>query len=380
MRTILLLGPDLNAVSGISTHLNQLLGSEVARRFRTLHFQVGSEGRTESRAAKLWRALVSPLQLLWLLLRHRPEIVHINTAMEPKAFWRDLVYLLIARACGRRIVYQVHGGMLPEEFARGSALRARFLRWVLGMPDLVVLLAQVELRAYRAFMPGLPAVVIANAIDTGWAGVRADAGDDDGAGTRADAGAHGAVTGAGRARDVLRLVYLGRLVAVKGLFESIEAVALLRDAGIPVRLEIAGNGPDEAALRARADALGLHDEVVFRGAVFGADKERLWLQADVLVFPTYHREGLPYALLEAMAAGVVPVTCPVGAIPDVIEDRRDGLLVPPRDPAAVAAAIRWLADHRQAAGAIARAARQRVGRDYCVERLAADFCGVYSRL
>jgi glycosyltransferase involved in cell wall biosynthesis len=178
----------------------------------------------------------------------------------------------------------------------------------------------------------------------------------------------------------MRLVYLGRLVAVKGLYESIEAVALLRDAGIPVRLEIAGNGPDEAGLRSRAAALGLQEEVVFRGAVFGADKDRLWLQADVLVFPTYHREGLPYALLEAMAAGVVPVTCPVGAIPDVIEDRRDGLLVPPRDPAAVAAAIRWLADHRQAAGAIARAARQRVGRDYCVERLAADFCGVYSRL
>ena len=120
MRTILLLGPDLTAVSGISTHLNQLLASEVARRFRALHFQVGSEGRDESRIGKLWRALVSPVLLLWLLLRHRPEIVHINTAMEPKAFWRDLVYLLIARACGRRIVYQVHGGMLPEEFARGS--------------------------------------------------------------------------------------------------------------------------------------------------------------------------------------------------------------------------------------------------------------------
>ena len=363
MRTILLLGPDLTAVSGISTHLNQLLASEVARRFRALHFQVGSEGRDESRIGKLWRALVSPVLLLWLLLRHRPEIVHINTAMEPKAFWRDLVYLLIARACGRRIVYQVHGGMLPEEFARGSAARAGFLRWVLGMPDLVVLLAQVELRAYRAFMPDLQAVVIANAIDVGWAATRSSDGAD-----------------AAAPDGLMRLVYLGRLVAVKGLYESIEAVALLRDAGIPVRLEIAGNGPDEAGLRSRAAALGLQEEVVFRGAVFGADKDRLWLQADVLVFPTYHREGLPYALLEAMAAGVVPVTCPVGAIPDVIEDRRDGLLVPPRDPAALAAAIRWLFDHRQAAAAIAQAARARVGRDYCVERLAADFCGVYSRL
>mgnify|MGYP003596562091 CR=1 FL=1 len=62
MPSLLMLGPDLNAVSGISTHLNQLIGSSVGQRFRWRHFQVGSEGRRESPAQKLVRMVVSPLQ------------------------------------------------------------------------------------------------------------------------------------------------------------------------------------------------------------------------------------------------------------------------------------------------------------------------------
>ena len=67
----------------------------------------------------------------WVLLRERPAIVHINSAMDPKAFWRDLVYLMVARVLGRRIVYQIHGGQLPDAFTRGSAAFAWLVRAVL---------------------------------------------------------------------------------------------------------------------------------------------------------------------------------------------------------------------------------------------------------
>lgn len=359
MRALLLLGPDRNAVSGISTHLNQLMDSRLARQYRMSHFQVGSEGRAEGRLGKLRRMLFSPWQLAWVLLRERPAIVHINSAMDPKAFWRDLVYLMVARVLGRRIVYQIHGGQLPDAFTRGSAAFAWLVRAVCRIPDRFVLIARIEDQAWRRFMPSLRTRVIANAIDTGWVP------GPDGCGFRS--------------RGELRLVYLGRIVESKGVFETIEALARLHREGIAARLVIAGSGADEARLRAQVDRLGLTSMVEFAGPVFGRDKERFWLQADVLVFPTWS-EGLPYSLLEAMAAGVLPITCPVGAIPDVITDRRDGLLVPVRDPVALADAIRWVHEHRDAARAIALAARQRVSHDYTVDRLAADFADVYSHL
>jgi glycosyltransferase involved in cell wall biosynthesis len=359
MRSLLLLGPDRHAVSGISTHLNQLMDSRLASQYRMLHFRVGSEGRSEGRLAKLGRMLFSPWRLAWVLLRERPAIVHINTAMDLKAFWRDLAYLLVARLLGRRIVYQIHGGALPEAFTRDRAGFAWLVRAVCRIPDSFVLIARIEDQAWRRFMPDLSTRVIANAIDTRWVPESNDSGL--------------------RASGELRLVYLGRIVESKGLFEAVEALAQLAQDGVPARLTIAGSGADEARLRGHVEQLGIADRVSFAGPVFGRDKERFWLQADVLVFPTWS-EGLPYSLLEAMAAGVLPITCPVGAIPDVITDRRDGLLVPLRDPVALAAAIRWVHEHRDEARTIAQAASQRVSHQYTVERLAADFDDVYSRL
>ncbi|NLD69594.1 MAG: glycosyltransferase family 4 protein [Limnobacter sp.] len=356
MPTVLLLGPDLTAVSGISTHLRLILESPLRVDFVLLHFRVGSEGRQESALQKAWRAVASPWQLLGVLLRRRPDVVHINTAMDAKAFWRDLVYLAVSRICGTKIVLQVHGGALPQDFTAGSASLAWLLRRVLAVPDQLLLLGSSEYEAYRAFAPRVRAQVVANAIDMAPT-VRE-------ARERFDEHGH------------LKLVFIGRLVAAKGLFEAIEAIALLRDQGLQVDFVIAGSGVDEQRLRSEVAARGLGDRISFAGAVFGQAKMRLLSQAQVLLYPSYS-EGLPYALLEGMAAGALPVTCPVGAIPDVIVDGQHGFLVPPRDPAALAGAIRWIDQNRCAASAMVRAARARVAHAYSVSRLVADLRLVY---
>ena len=100
--------------------------------------------------------------------------------------------------------------------------------------------------------------------------------------------------------------------------------------------------------------------------------------AHVFLFPTYFVEGLPYALLEAMAAGAVPVTTRVGAIPDVIEDEVHGVFVPPRQPAALAAAVARLDEDRETLTRMSQAGRQRVIDQYTLVRLASDFRRLYS--
>ncbi|OBV40656.1 Glycosyltransferase involved in cell wall bisynthesis [Janthinobacterium psychrotolerans] len=350
----MLLGPALDAVSGVTTHLNQLFHCSLARDFHLVHFQVGSEGRRESRARKLLRLAWSPFQFLQALRRQRPQIVHINTSMEQKSYWRDLAYLLVAKAMGKRVLYQVHGGALPQVFFGGKPLLTGLLRRVLRLPDAVVLLAQCELRGYRSFDPGLPVEVIPNAIDAG-----CDAGD------KPDS-----------PHAPLSLVYVGRLAESKGLFELVEALHLARAAGSTATLALAGSGPAEAALRARVGALGLQEQVRFLGPVFGAAKHALWRGADVFGFPTHH-EGLPYALLESMAARTPMLICPVGAIPDVVQDGVHGLFVPPRDPQALAGAIVRLDGDRPLLRRMGLACRERIDSHYAVERLARDFGRVY---
>src|SRR5688572_24060619 len=138
---VLVLGPHRDAVSGVSTHLNCLFASRLAEEFSLVHFQVGSEGRTERAIGRLARLVVSPLSLAIAICVRRAAIVHLNTSLNAGAYWRDLVYLIVARSCGARVLYQVHGGVLPQQFFRGRALTA-FLRWTLGIPDAIVVLAQ----------------------------------------------------------------------------------------------------------------------------------------------------------------------------------------------------------------------------------------------
>jgi glycosyltransferase involved in cell wall biosynthesis len=289
------------------------------------------------------------------ILPRRAAVVHVNTSLDARAYWRDLVYVAVAKLLGARVVYQVHGGALPAEFFASRLLRA-WLRFTLGWPDVVVVLASVEQRAYRAFVPGQHVALVPNGIAAGAQRERAPG------------------------RAPLRLLYIGRLIATKGLFESLEALAQLRRLDLRPQLVVAGSGPEEERLRACVEKLGLNEQVTFAGPAFGERKAQLLAQADVLLLPSYHPEGLPYALLEGMAAGLVPIVTRIGAIPDVASDRVHGLFVEPRDPGAIAGAIAALDRDRARLVRMSSACRSRVASSFTVDRVAADFAALYAVL
>jgi glycosyltransferase involved in cell wall biosynthesis len=358
-KSVVILSPSLQAVSGVSTHANMLYGSSLAHEFDLMYFQVGSEGRRESAARKALRFLLSPWQFLLFLLRRRPDIVHINSSMDQKAFWRDFFYLMVAKMLGRKVISQFHGGELPQALFPHGRVRGALLRRFMNWSDVVVVLSQEELRCHQAFSPAAKFIRIPNAIMVD--------------------GLLDPIAPADPAQP-LKLVFVGRLAREKGVFEAVEALPLLRVSGRQVELQIAGAGPDESELRTLASRLGVESMVKFVGPIFGAAKSRFWASADVFVFPTFHKEGLPYALLEAMAAGTPPVTCAVAAIPDVMIDGVHGLFVPSKDAQALATGLARLYDDRGLLRRMAQAGRDRVLENYTVARLATDFRGLYSAL
>lgn len=353
----LVLGPSLEAISGVSTHVNSLLGSPLAYAYRLVHFQVGSEGRCESAARRLARLVASPLRLGAAILRHDACIVHINCSLNAKAYWRDLAHMVAAKLCGARVVFQKHGGDL-RAFC-GNGLFADFVRLALRLPDAVLVLSQEELKTYQEFLPGQTVAAVPNGIDAAPYLERNRPPVDPSA--------------------ALRLLYIGRLAPGKGLAESLEALALARAEGVAARLVIAGSGAEEAGLRSLARTHGIADQVAFAGTASGDEKTRLLCEADVLLLPSYG-EGLPYSLLEGMAAGVVPVVTRVGAIPDVVIDGVHGRFVPVGDAPAIARAIAALATDRAGLARMSEACRRRIARSYSLERLAQDLDAVYSGL
>ena len=351
----LLTGPRCTALSGVSTHVELLLRSELALAFTLIHFEVGREGRDERLPGRALRFLVSPFRLARQLLAHRAAIVHVNTALTLRAYWRDLVYMLVARLCRARVLYQVHGGPAPEAFCRGRRLAAAFVRATLGLADVIVVLSSADREAFRRFGVAAPVLALPNAVDC----------------SSYEARAHPLAAAA----RPLRVLYLGRLVREKGLYELIEGLRLARAQGAAAELILAGEGPEAAALVA---AGGL-EPVVFVGPVRGADKMALLRWADVLALPSYS-EGLPYALLEGMAAGVPAIATRVGAIPEVVADGVNGVLLEPRSPQAIAAAIHALGRDRDALARMGEASRATILARYSIGGLAAQLRALYASL
>jgi glycosyltransferase involved in cell wall biosynthesis len=148
--------------------------------------------------------------------------------------------------------------------------------------------------------------------------------------------------------------WVGRLSREKGPDVLLEAVARLGE--LPVVVSIIGDGPERAELQAMAERLGIAGRIRWHGSVPAAG--RLCSAFDAFVLSS-RTEGTPIALLEAMAAAIPIVATTVGGVPDVVSVG-EARLVPPEDPAAIAAAIRTIHADPAAARELGRAARRRL--------------------
>jgi glycosyltransferase involved in cell wall biosynthesis len=170
---------------------------------------------------------------------------------------------------------------------------------------------------------------------------------------------------------------VGRLAEVKRQDILIRALRLLAADRPAARLVIVGDGPERPKLDALAAGLGLADRVRFAGYQPRPDE---YLRAMDVFSLTSRSEGFPVSLLEAWRAGAAVAAAAVGGIPAVVADGADGLLFPPGDPAAAAAAIGRLLDDPALRGRLARAGRATLADRYSLDRMAAEYERRYREL
>jgi glycosyltransferase involved in cell wall biosynthesis len=175
-----------------------------------------------------------------------------------------------------------------------------------------------------------------------------------------------------------RLLMLGELGHRKGTEDVIAALATPEVRQGNWSAVLAGNGPVDK-FRASVASLGLADRIDLPGWRNTEQVRDLLQTADILLLPSRH-EGLPMAILEAMAAGVAVISTPVGAIPDAIIDSESGLLVPPGDVPALARAILRLLTDQQLRRRLADNARSRFEEMFTIDRTADGVAALYREL
>ena len=175
-------------------------------------------------------------------------------------------------------------------------------------------------------------------------------------------------------RPIRTVITVANLRPEKSHDILLEAAAALASAHPDLRFQIVGDGPRRQQLEAHAAALGLAGIVQFLG--HRDDVPALLAAADLFVLPS-RSEAFPNGAIEAMAAGLPVVACAVGGLVDLIDPGTTGLLVPPGDAAALAAAIARLAGHPAEAESLGRAARLAVRQRYSFDRMVGSFEELY---
>jgi glycosyltransferase involved in cell wall biosynthesis len=170
-------------------------------------------------------------------------------------------------------------------------------------------------------------------------------------------------------------VTVARLSPEKDLANLLRAVALVVSKAPEFRLDIAGDGPCRTELQALAAELKLASQVRFLGEV--RDIAKLLGQARLFVLPS-QTEGISLTILEAMARGLPVLATNVGGTPEIVVSGTSGLLVPPRDPVALAEGILKLWDNGDVARQMGLAGRRRVEDHFDIRTMVATYEALYA--
>lgn len=310
---VLITSPSLDEnenVSGISTMISNIIehgGCEF------VHFRAGRADGEKFDLHWVAKQLTLPFAFRRAVTKADPQLIHINTAFEPRGVIRDLI---LAKSVGKRpIVLHVHGGRFVMEDFPNKVL-ASLARKLLDAASRVILLGEPEAERILKFFPGLKTAILPNAV------------------------ASKDFPEAERVWRTKSIVYLGRLQEAKGLSEMVEACRLLRGQGFKFKFSCFGTGPDrQEFIRRMTGVLG--DDFHYGGVIAGAEKIRALNSADIFLMPSRY-EGLSLALLEAMAAGCVPIVSNRGSMPTVVDDGRNGFLIDPGDITQIVGKLKFL--------------------------------------
>jgi glycosyltransferase involved in cell wall biosynthesis len=347
---ILMVGTALEGRGGVAAVVSVLRRHGLFERERVRYVATHTDG---SRGAKLKGALSGFWNTLLACVRQHPAVVHVHAASRA-SFMRKSVVLLIARLAGCKTIFHLHGGGFREYSTREAGpLTRRWIRHTLERSSVVITLSEGWAGFVHEFAPAARVAVVPNSVPLP---------------AKAPAAA----------MQPQRILYLGRLEAAKGVFELLAAGSLLAPRFPLLRLVFGGEG-DAAAVRRRAAELGLAEHIELPGWLGQQERDAELARAEVFCLPS-HAEGLPMAMLEAMAAGRAVVATAVGAIPEALRDGDNGLLVPPRDEQALAGALAHLMGDSALRDRLAGRARATIEQHYSTEVVCGQLSAIYREL
>ncbi len=303
-------------------------------------------------------ALVSLLKLISLIVRGKVSVCHLHGSMKG-SIYRKSAFVFVCHLLRCKVIFHLHGSEFAKTYEKAGFIYRNLVRYILNRSGYVFVLSgswktyveTISVNTEIHVINNFPSPVFETIYNTR------------------------EYTN----KPTTELLFMGFIGQRKGIYDLVEAVALLKARGVDgFHISIGGNGEIDK-LKALISERGLSQYINVIGWVTGEQKYQLLKESDILLLPS-HNEGLPIAILEALSAGLAVLSTRVGGIPDAIDDERYGLLVEPGQPQALANAISRYLDTDGLIKSVARNARDLYDRNFSsatnVERIRTIFQGM----
>jgi len=359
---VLMLGPGDRIVGGISTLVETLVPA-LDQQVDMLYFPTVRHRPLKKSGKISFRNIILVLcqyaRFFNALYSFRPQIIHLHTS-QGIAWLKDTFYVLAGKTHRCDVVLHVHAAEFDELYAKKGRFMKYYTRVVMGLADAVIAVSEEWAKRLADIVSAKKVFTFKNCIAV-------------------DAIPIHSVHPQG---DETRALFLGSVGPRKGAFDLLEAMGHLKFKGCAIQAWVAGDEErqgDMLEAKVRLEELKLGDSYQLLGIVRGVKKAKLLSQANVFVLPSYD-EGLPIAILEAMAAGLAVVSTPVGGIPEVVKDSYNGFLVNPGDVEALTEKLAILASDPNLRAVMGQRSREIVESELDVISYAKKLVSLYESL
>lgn len=282
------------------------------------------------------------------------DVIHLNTSFELRSLLRDAYTLF--RLGGKTVFLKFHGSNLRLLRSRNPLIRG-LVGYVLRRASGLGVLSGEEREAFiEAGVPPGKVFTVKNAVEP-LSFPLVEKGN----------GLSG------------KLLFVSRLVPTKGLDDAVKAVEILLEKGRDVTLDVLGTGEADEPAKRLAATLGIAERIRFHGHVSEENVQGFCASSDILVFPTFHDEGLPMVVFGALRFGLPIVTTKLRAMADYLTEGENCLFCHPHDPESVADAIERLMDDEVLVGRIKKN-NLSLSSEFIPERIASEYIRIYRQL
>lgn len=357
--SIIITSPSINTsenVSGISNLTRLLLEKNPLVNY--IHFTVGKKDSQYRNAKWLINQIILVFSFINKLYKNRKtRIVHINIPLSELSIFINLILVILSKLFRKKVIVHFRGGALSL-----NNQISRIQKFIIGLnivySDKIIVLGLKEYQFILDFFKIENAEkisILPNSVDIPptLSGKKGGLPAEDG---------------------ILKIIYIGRLDKNKGLKEILLALKNLNPI-VRYHFYVAGTGPDYKTFISECHEY-LGENFSYVGVLDSITKIPFFQAADIFLLPSYF-EGLPNALLEAMAYGIVPIVTPVGSIPEVVTNAKNGFIVPIKDHQAIADKITLLYHDRILLHQMGIASNQTTKESYSIDKYIINLNGIY---